>query len=56
MLRNEMVVVRCSTPEKRALEGIARIECRNLSEALRELIRRAAEKRGLWPPKEQADD
>jgi len=36
--------------ERAALELLAQHERRNLSETLRELIRDAAQRQGLWPP------
>jgi len=36
--------------EKVALELLAQRERRNLSETIRELIREAAAREGLWPP------
>jgi hypothetical protein len=50
MLRKQMLVARCSTAEKGALQEIARLERRNLSEQLRELVREEARRRGFWPP------
>jgi len=40
--------------ERNLLALIARREVLNLSETIRTLIREGAEKRGLWPPPEQA--
>lgn len=41
---------RLSVEERAALLAIARAERRRPSEALREMIRTEAKRRGLWPP------
>ena len=47
--KTEAVFARLVPQEKRALLAIARQERRNVSEALRDLIRQEARRRGLWP-------
>ena len=42
--------VRCSDNEYKALRTIAQSEDRSASEQLRELVRQEAERRGIWPP------
>lgn len=48
--RMDVVRARCNQEERQALELVALAERRKPSEALRELIREAAQRRGLWPP------
>ena len=50
MNRSEVVKARALPEEKAALLAIAKQERRKPSETIRELIRQAAEERGLWPP------
>lgn len=50
--RTDVVRVRCRPEERKALELVALMERRNLSEMLRELVREGARERGLWPPDE----
>ena len=50
MNRSETVKARVMPEEKRALLQIAKADRRRPSEALRELIRQDAQRRGLWPP------
>ena len=50
MNRTVMVKARCTPIEASALDAIALLEQRKRSETLREIIREAAQRRGLWPP------
>ena len=50
MARTEEVRARVTPSEKRALALLAYQEDRRPTEALRELIRAEAKRRGLWPP------
>ncbi len=52
MNRTEFMRARCTRRERVALLALARDEDRSPSELLRELVRRAAVERGLWPPPE----
>ena len=54
MNRSEFVKARVMPEEKRALLQIAKADRRRPSEALRELIRQDAQRRGLWPPATRA--
>lgn len=60
MNRDVLVAVRLNSKERRALELMAAREERGLSEMLREVIREAAERRGIHTigllPKEKAAD
>lgn len=49
MLRSERVVLRVAPAEVEALKLIAKADHRNMSEAIRELIRAESRKRGEWP-------
>lgn len=53
-LRPNVVHARLSDAEKKALGELVRIERRSQSEMLRELVREAAQERGLWPAARQA--
>ena len=46
----EVISFRASLDERQALLLIAREERRRPSEAMRELVRAEAKRRGLWPP------
>ena len=50
--RSEVLKARAYPAEKLALKAIARQERRRESEALRELVRQEAQRRGLWPPQQ----
>jgi len=50
MIKTDVIHVRCTTIERQALELVAQHERRNTSETLREIVREAAQRRGLWPP------
>ena len=50
MIKNQFVGARALPEEKRALQEIARQDRRRPSDALREMIREEAKRRGLWPP------
>lgn len=47
--RTEFVTVRLSSREKAIVRKLAAIDQRPVSEWLRELIRRRAERQGMWP-------
>jgi len=49
MTKTQNVRARCTVAEYEALTALAESEARNPSEMLRELIRTAAQQRGLWP-------
>jgi hypothetical protein len=48
MNRTAIIQARCLPEERTALAAIAKQERRKLSEALRELVRAEAQRRGLW--------
>jgi len=50
------IQARVSLSERTALQELARFEQRKPSEMLRELVRQAAQARGLWPPKATTHD
>ena len=52
MSRTQKISVSVSNVEKRALLALAKLEARNPSETLRELVRRRAEELGVWDPSE----
>ncbi|NIV34991.1 MAG: hypothetical protein GWN58_37710 [Anaerolineae bacterium] len=54
MNKTERVRAACTPLERRAAEAIAETEGIKLSELLRELIRKEAKSRGLWPPQVDA--
>ena len=49
MFKTELLKARCTPAERAALLRIAECEIRTPSETLRELVRREAQARGLWP-------
>lgn len=49
MNRNEYIHFRATVTERAMLQALAEYEGRKASETLREVIREAAERRGLWP-------
>ena len=49
MIRSETIRARVTPTERQALALIAQEEDRRVSETLRELVRREAARRGLWP-------
>jgi len=53
-VKSEEIRARVNPSELMALKLVAQHDRRNMSEVLRELIREAAQQRGLWPPPEQA--
>lgn len=50
MVKTAMISTRALPEEKAALQAIARQERRPPAAMLRELIRKEAQERGLWPP------
>lgn len=49
MNRNLLLQFKVNDTEKKAVELMTRTEGRKVSEMLRECVREAAERRGLWP-------
>jgi hypothetical protein len=54
MNKTEMLHVRISPAEARALRALAAAELLKTSETVRAVIRCAAKERGLWPPPQDA--
>jgi hypothetical protein len=52
MNKTRMVQVRITPVERQALERMARIEARKVSETVRQIIRESAQRRGCWPMSE----
>ena len=50
MSKSTEIRARCLPSLRRALELMAELEQRSLPEMLRQVVREAAELRGLWPP------
>lgn len=50
MIRNKLVAVRLSVPERDALLTLAQRDARTLSGMFRKLVLDAAARQGLWPP------
>lgn len=50
LMRSKMIPVKVTPEEAAALHELAKLERRNRSEMIRELIREACKPRGLWPP------
>ena len=50
MHKTKTWTVRCTPMERLALEMLAQREDRKRSEMLREIVRDAAKRHGLWPP------
>ena len=56
MNKTVAVQIRMTPIDKAAIQAVARFEQRKTSEMLRELVRQAAQERGLWPPKATAHE
>jgi len=52
MQRKRYTGIVLSDQERTALERLAKVEGRHLSETMRELVRAEAKRRGLWPDAE----
>lgn len=52
MNKDERLEMRLTITEKEALRRMAQVDCRKVSEWIREMIRKEAHARGLWPGQE----